>query len=704
MLSSVTCKNCSSSASCINLGNGNVQCACPSGYTGNGIRCVKIKYPIEYSCAGKDNGLYCYPKSCCPYYVICNNNETATIQSTNTAICKNDKIANKNECTDYGLECNFPTSTCGDGVCDLIEVGSCTSDCGVLATCGDGICSGTENCYSCKEDCGACETAGGDEDEESDCSISECDVNAICKVTENGMRQCTCKSGYVGNGLECHQKKGCEELDDGTHCYPYNCCPMYMRCKNNKVVEINKYSVDGLVCYDSEEIWAGNALCINEPACDVDRCGNNVCDANEDCLSCPGDCGVCARCGDGVCTGGETCSSCFEDCGYCDVDYTFLPPEQNPCLFNNGGCNENAKCTLGVDNSVVCGCNEGYFGNGKICTKVVNPDDYNCTKKIDGVYCLRNDCCDEYYTCKKGVRGPLYEAPAGKTCYKGYLISESESFCKDSNPKCVPKQTCGDGICFATEIYTCKKDCGEIRCGDGVCSSSENCYSCSRDCRSCKNSDPYPTGLEGKCKTNNGGCSAYANCSIISNGNVQCECNKGFSGSGLYCTNVHNVCWDKKDGRYCYNDNCCSAYYDCINGEPSELKATPPGYVCFNGEAVLSTSDYCYASDNTCNTCGDGICDTYENCKNCYTDCGDCSYCGDNICSEGENCTLCAYDCGICPTVPTEAIVEIVEEEPVNSVLYIIIGSTAGVLLAVIVGIICILKSSRKVVSRTEVL
>jgi len=49
-------------------------------------------------------------------------------------------------------------------------------------------------------------------------------------------------------------------------------------------------------------------------------CGDSTCDANEDCSSCPGDCGICPYCGDGSCNSGESCSNCETDCGECPTD------------------------------------------------------------------------------------------------------------------------------------------------------------------------------------------------------------------------------------------------------------------------------------------------------------------------------------------------------------------------------------------------
>ncbi len=47
------------------------------------------------------------------------------------------------------------------------------------------------------------------------------------------------------------------------------------------------------------------------------RCGNRICDSNENCSTCPRDCGECELCGDGLCTAPEDCFLCPHDCGKC---------------------------------------------------------------------------------------------------------------------------------------------------------------------------------------------------------------------------------------------------------------------------------------------------------------------------------------------------------------------------------------------------
>ncbi len=55
----------------------------------------------------------------------------------------------------------------------------------------------------------------------------------------------------------------------------------------------------------------------SSPTSHVDRCGDSTCRGDEDCVTCPDDCGVCAGCGDLACVGVETCTTCSGDCGAC---------------------------------------------------------------------------------------------------------------------------------------------------------------------------------------------------------------------------------------------------------------------------------------------------------------------------------------------------------------------------------------------------
>ena len=51
--------------------------------------------------------------------------------------------------------------------------------------------------------------------------------------------------------------------------------------------------------------------------------------------------------------------------------------------------------------------------------------------------------------------------------------------------------------------------------------------------------------------------------------------------------------------------------------------------------------------------CGDGTCDSSEDCSSCASDCGACSpVCGDDTCDSTEDCLNCADDCEVCAEEP----------------------------------------------------
>ena len=78
-------------------------------------------------------------------------------------------------------------------------------------------------------------------------------------------------------------------------------------------------SVGDPVCGD-DLCQAGEdcASCPADCACDGPVCGDGTCDApSETCTTCEDDCGVCAMCGDGTCDPTEDCDTCYQDCGVC---------------------------------------------------------------------------------------------------------------------------------------------------------------------------------------------------------------------------------------------------------------------------------------------------------------------------------------------------------------------------------------------------
>ena len=108
------------------------------------------------------------------------------------------------------------------------------------------------------------------------------------------------------------------------------------------------------------------------PGCG-DPCGNGVCEAGEDCVSCPADCEIVtsgAVCGNGTCEAGNG-----EDCLSCPAD----------CNGRQGGKPANRFCCGDGDGQNPVGCNDPRCTDGFDCTDVpVGP----------GTFCCGDGTCD----------------------------------------------------------------------------------------------------------------------------------------------------------------------------------------------------------------------------------------------------------------------------------------------------------------------
>lgn len=178
-------------------------------------------------------------------------------------------------------------------------------------------------------------------------------------------------------------------------------------------------------------------------------------------------------------------------------------------------------------------------------------------------------------------------------------------------------------------------------CGDGSCQGDETAENCVSDC--CHKDGTAHPGI-----TCSAFCGASNQCVGIDIGNgdqcksiselcdISCQYFK-ISGTVDQCACVDGVFTSCSQENFCNNNNCepCSTLCDglCLSGE------------C---DHVDPDCDSNKGSGATGICCGNGKCDTTENCNICPADCS-CN-CGDGICSgiEGENTCTCPLDCGSC--------------------------------------------------------
>ncbi len=349
---------------------------------------------------------------------------------------------------------------------------------------------------------------------------------------------------------------------------------------------------------------APGETCSLEGRCDppAPRCGDDACNGDEDCATCPADCGNC--CGDGTCAadGGESCTTCPADCGC-------APGEV--CDAGSATCQACAPQCAGR----ACG-DDGCGGQCGACD--------------DGVECVAGQCDD-----------PCVPACADRACggdgcggscgdCAGDDVCTAEGACVD------PPARCGDSVCDADEdCSTCPADCGNC-CGDGQCAPGvgEDCSTCPADC-GCPDGEACDVE-DRRCEPVCVPQCAGRNCGDDGCGGLCGECLPAQECAEGVC---RDVCQPMCEGRVCGGDGCqgscgmCEAGEQCTDGA-CEAICSP------NCEGRMCGPDGC---GGFCGNCGvgafcteDGLCEAV-----CVPDC-DGRECGDNGC--GGDCGGCGPD------------------------------------------------------------
>jgi len=126
------------------------------------------------------------------------------------------------------------------------------------------------------------------------------------------------------------------------------------------------------------------------------------------------------------------------------------------------------------------------------------------------------------------------------------------------------------------------------------------------------------------------------------------------------CSNTPISC---DDSDACTTDSCnpingcANDPINCDDGDPCTTDSCDPASGCQNVEPACYDNDGCCptgcdnANDNDCPSfvCGNGVCESGEDCNTCATDCfaGSGASCGNGVCEagDGEDCKSCAADC-----------------------------------------------------------
>ena len=443
---------------------------------------------------------------------------------------------------------------CGDDECgDGEDCASCPDDCGECGDCGNGDCGDDENCGMCPADCGSCE---------GDC----CVANGSPGCEDPEITLCAC------------------ELDD-------YCCDV-----------------------DWDGLCAGAAGTDCGADCKEGECGDDTCDANESCESCPEDCGECPECGDGVCDDGEDCDACPDDCPCAgDCCAASEAPGCDDAEISACVCEADSFCCevkwdslcvdiAGNDCGADCGgpgeCGDGVCDDEEDCESC--PEDCEeCADCGDGE-CLDGENC---WTCAEDCgdcEGDCCEANGTPGCEDVVVtdcVCSDDAFCCGSE---------WDAMCVGVASDLCEADCGPV-CGDGECDAGELCGLCPEDCGACP-----PVCGDGDCNGDETKCSCAQDCGACG----------GCCTAGQACVSggADDACGD--------GGQACAA---CTNGD-----------ICFDGACIVGTCQgKCGAPGAPGNSKGLGDCYCDELCK-------DLSDCCPDVCSECSQLTDCiaAPACG----------------------------------------------------------
>jgi len=247
---------------------------------------------------------------------------------------------------------------------------------------------------------------------------------------------------------------------------------------------------------------------------------------------------------------------------------------------------------------------------------------------------------------------------------------------------------CGNNKCESGEsCSSCATDCGACAtyCGDGSCNGNEDCTTCSRDCGMCPVTQLHWCECEeyvsasGPWTLYNSASASQDQCLYIPNG----------AGSGATATYSFSVSEDSDyvmwarlvapsgddNSLFVQLDNTAEFVWDMDVTSQWEWQKLSnrdnPSFKTFHWsrgqhtiklsqredglyiDKLLVTNNLEYepqgeGSVNSNAYCGNGICNSDEDCYSCTSDCGACDVCGNGKCDSKESCSSCPEDCGKC--------------------------------------------------------
>lgn len=215
--------------------------------------------------------------------------------------------------------------------------------------------------------------------DDDECQSNPCGDNATC-VNTPGTFECSCISGYLGDGITCVDVNECDTNNGG--------CDALTTCTNTPGTRICGACPSGYAgngdegCMDIDECTSDTddcdsnpvAICSNTPGAFTCACpsgyegdghGSSGCVDINECASGNGGCDTSPMV---TCTnteGGRTCGPCPS--GYTGNGIGANGCQDiNECATSNGGCDAAATCMNTPGSRTCSACPAGYTGNGAV--------------------------------------------------------------------------------------------------------------------------------------------------------------------------------------------------------------------------------------------------------------------------------------------------------------------------------------------------
>ena len=162
------------------------------------------------------------PSVCCRE-IICGDGYRDGLEKCDEGIGNGEECVPESDskCDYCSTNCKFITlggAYCGDGKCnsEYESEETCSEDCGTSGgSCGDGICSKSEDCSSCKEDCGCNKSQYCNEGiclEYPYCGDGNCDLSETCGSCSEDCGDCNYDKEYCGNKI-CSKSESCKSCE-----------------------------------------------------------------------------------------------------------------------------------------------------------------------------------------------------------------------------------------------------------------------------------------------------------------------------------------------------------------------------------------------------------------------------------------------------------------------------------------------------------